>query len=436
MIKPLALETLSKHFGGEALGPKILFTSVSTDTRMLSKGDLFVALVGEHFDGHDYLDQALLKGAVGLVISNSCRNRLPLETDLSVWLVEDTTLALGHIGSYQRSHFRHPLVAITGSSGKTSVKEMLAEILRFYVGPERVFASQGNFNNHIGVPLSLLQLNPVHEFAVIEMGASALGEIAYLTQMAKPAVALVNNVMAAHVEGFGSLDAISKAKGEIYLGLEKTGIAIINADDFYASQWLQQNQGRKRIIYSVADQCSLDSEITCKVYAKSINRLQNGCYSFCLVCGDQSVVVELAVLGKHNVANGVAAAACAFALGVDVKTIRKGLEHFSGKSGRLQVLTGYNQCTLIDDSYNANPGSMRAAIDVLAEIPGRTILVVGDMKELGSESDKQHKSIGQYAAEKKLDCVFSLGEKSALISATFLKKPTINSPNIARPLRN
>lgn len=418
MIKPLVLHALGERFGGGLEGDEFFtFYSLNTDTRTIVHGDLFVALVGEHFDAHDYLDEAIEKGAKGLVVNKSYQPQKAFDTSISIWRVDDTCKALGQIATYHRDLFLQPLVAVTGSSGKTTVKGMLFKIFSAYVGQQAVFATKGNLNNHIGVPFSLLSLTRQHQYAVIEMGASAGGEIAYLTSMAKPAVALVNNVMPAHVEGFGSVDAIAIAKGEIYEGLKEGGVAVINAGDVYADQWIQQNQRRSTVLFSSAEHGEVRSGVD--VYSRKASRLKNGCYSFCLVCGDQAVVVKLNVLGQHNIANATAAAACAFAAGINIEFIRKGLEAFNGESGRLQVFSGKDDCTLIDDTYNANPGSVKAAMDVLATMPGNTIFVLGDMGELGVDADFQHREMGRYAAQKNIQQLLTLGEKSALAQAAF-----------------
>jgi UDP-N-acetylmuramoyl-tripeptide--D-alanyl-D-alanine ligase len=414
MIRSISLQQLVTAYGGQLMGVSRLIHSVSTDTRSIARSDCFVALRGEQFDGHDYLQQALDKGVAIFVIEKSQRERLAQLDNISAWLVDDTTIALGQIAQLNRSHFSRPVVAITGSSGKTSVKGMLAEILGFFVGMDAVFATKGNLNNHIGVPLSLLSINRHHHFAVIEMGASAGGEIAYLSSLAKPTVAMINNVMPAHVEGFGSVDAIATAKGEIYSGLAADGVALINGEDAYAPQWFAQNRMRSVIIFSPSAQ-----HPQAQVAARNYQLQRNGCYSFSLTCGDHAVVVKLQVLGKHNIANAVAAAACAFALGLNIEFIRKGLERFQSSPGRMRIVHGHNNCTLIDDTYNANPGSVKAAIDVLAEMPGKTILVLGDMAELGDEADAQHQLIGRYAAEKNIQQLFTLGNKSALTAAAF-----------------
>ena len=427
MIEPVSLQTLCKRFGGYVFGKaENTFDVISADSRTLAENSLFVALKGASFDGHDYIEDALTKGAKGLVVHKAYKEQLYEKitteySELSVWLVDDTTKALGQIAEYNRDLFSQPLIALTGSSGKTTVKGMLLQILSVHAGSEAVFATRGNLNNHFGVPFSLLELSSKHQYAVIEMGASAVGEIDYLTHIAKPNAALVNNVMPAHIEGFGTMDAIARAKGEIYEGLLVNGVAVINGDDAYANQWVQQNHQRSKMIFSVAEGKTVEQPVQDEmlVQAKNSTLMKNGCYSFCLFYQNQSLVIELKVLGKHNVANAVAAAACAFALGIDIEIIAKGLQYFSGENGRLQVSKGLQDCTLIDDTYNANPGSVKAAIDVLATIPSETVLVLGDMAELGDIAEEQHHEIGQYAADKNIGRLLTVGEKSVLAQKAF-----------------
>jgi UDP-N-acetylmuramoyl-tripeptide--D-alanyl-D-alanine ligase len=414
VIKPISLRLLAEQYGGEFIGTQKTFNSLSIDTRTISEGELFVALVGENFDAHNFLDLALKKGAAGLVIEKNRQSLLSSDISIPLWLVEDTTKALGYIAEYQRAFYSNKLIAVTGSNGKTTVKGMLSAIFSAFVGEASVFATKGNLNNHIGVPLSLLELTKGIQFAVIEMGASGPGEIGYLSRMAKPDIAMVNNVMPAHVEGFGSIDAIAKAKGEIYESLSADGIAVINGDDYYAEQWLIQNHHRNICIFSGSGLADKKN-----VYARNRLRMRNGCYSFCLTCDGGSLVVKLGTIGEHNINNAVAAAAVAFSLGLDIEFIGKGLENYQGDPGRLQVLKGLGDCVLIDDTYNANPGSARAAIDVLAGMEGETILVLGDMAELGKDESQLHAEVGIYALEKNINKLISLGNKASSSADAF-----------------
>lgn len=445
MITSFTLQALAKRYGGQAHGPESELHSISTDTRSVQANDLFVALKGERFDAHDHLQQALDKGVRAFVIHKAALEKIPEEYRCSIWLVDDTTLALGQLAEYQRDHFDGPVIAITGSGGKTSVKGMLASILSCAVGRQKVFATKGNLNNHIGVPLSIFSIEPSHQYAVLEMGASGPDEIAYLSSMAKPNIALVNNVMPAHVEGFGSIDGIATAKGKIYQGLKDNGCAIVNSDDVYAEQWLATIKQERRLLFSASGNTSFNDH-TVEVYAQHSHLLENACYAFDLFCGEQTTNVKLNVLGRHNVANAVAAATCAYALGIDIKFIAQGLEQFSAEKGRLQVLSGVNDATLIDDTYNANPGSMKAALDVLAESASNAIFVMGDMGELGATVAEEHRQIGAYAKQKNISHFFTLGKYSELAAKAYgegaqhftdidslintLKKLTLNRPVI------
>ncbi|GGO82533.1 UDP-N-acetylmuramoyl-tripeptide--D-alanyl-D-alanine ligase [Marinobacterium nitratireducens] len=370
---------------------------VSTDTRQIGPGDLFVALRGERFDAHDFVAEAQRQGAVAAVVDHA----LPLE--LPQLVVADTRIALGRLAQHHRGRFTGTLVAVTGSSGKTSVKEMLASI---FAGAGSTLATRGNFNNDIGVPLTLFRLEPQHRYAVIEMGASGPGEIDYVTRLASPDVAILNNAMGAHLEGFGSLEGVVRAKGEIFNGLGPDGTAVVNADDPHAQVWLAQLVGRRVLRFGLERD---DVEVT----ARHLHRQDNGCYGFDLAIVDDSVPVRLQVLGRHNVANALAAAAAAFAAGMTPLQIADGLGRFEAVPGRMRPLAGPAGCRLIDDSYNANPGSVRAAIDMLADMPGARALVLGDMAELGADSAEQHAGIGRHAAERGIEHLFGLGRLSA-----------------------
>jgi UDP-N-acetylmuramoyl-tripeptide--D-alanyl-D-alanine ligase len=409
MIHSCSFSHLQSRFGGELIHGDVTFQTVSTNTRDMAYQDVFVALKGERFDAHEFIQQAVEKGACGLVVEHVING-----LELPQWVVSDTTLALGHIAEVQRDQFEGKLVAITGSGGKTTVKGMLFSILETAFN-DKVFATQGNLNNHIGVPFSLFSLASQHEYAVIEMGASAVGEIAYLTHMAKPHVALVNNVMAAHVEGFGSIDNIATAKGEIYEGLSEQGIAVVNVDDHYAPQWLLQNTHRSTLTYSVNPSQHPHAD----VQAHNIQQGETGCVDFQLYVDDVQVPVSLHVLGLHNVANALAAATCAYALGLDAKMIAQGLAHFMGVAGRLQRLQGINNSTIIDDSYNANPSSVCAAIDVLAGVPAKKILILGDMAELGDAALQAHQDVGLYGRDKNIDYLLSVGTHTKAASDRF-----------------
>jgi len=422
MISRLSLFDLQQRFGGKVINGNAVFSSVSTDSRNIQSGDAFIALVGEHFDAHDFISSLHGHNVSALIV-----DREIVSCSLSQWVVSDTTEALGTIAKLHRELFVGALVAITGSGGKTTVKGMLQSILSSSVGGHHVLATKGNFNNHIGMPLSLLSLESEHQYAVIEMGASALGEIDYLTHIASPDVALVNNVMPAHIEGFGSIDNIATAKGEIYEGLVDAGIAIINMDERYSSQWLLQNKQRNVLTFSI------NGDSDANVVASDIQVNANGSSRFTLKADGASVNISLKVLGLHNVANAVAAAACAFALGIRTEYIARGLNAFSAVSGRLECLEGVNNSLLIDDSYNANPGSVKAAIDVLSELDtnagsANRVLILGDLGELGCNAQEYHVDLGAYARDKKIDVLLSVGSLSRIAATSFGDKgETFNS---------
>ncbi|WP_317930923.1 UDP-N-acetylmuramoyl-tripeptide--D-alanyl-D-alanine ligase [Halioxenophilus sp. WMMB6] len=399
-----SLSELAAVAGGELLGSDASVSSITTDSRSVQPGDLFVALKGDYFDGNEFAATAVEQGAVAVLVS---REQAGLAA--SQILVADTTDALGDIASWHRQQWQKPLVAITGSCGKTTVKGMVAAILSEMA---TTLATEGNLNNHIGVPKTLLRLAPEQQFAVIEMGASAIGEIDYLVNLAKPQVALVNNVVPAHLEGFGSVEAIATAKGEIYQGLADDGVAIINLDDHFAGQWLQEIGERNWLGFSLVDHSA-------DLYATDVHIDKGGRASFELCSKVGKVAIDLQILGRANVANALAAAACTVPLGATLATIKSGLEKFSAVPGRLCLYEGVNGCWVIDDSYNANPGSVKAAIDVLAELPGKRLLVLGDMGELGAEAKAAHKEIGRYAKTAGLDGLLTAGPLSELAAQEF-----------------
>lgn len=409
MIKSLSLshlaERLSESLGAQLHQGNADFNRVTTDTRALLTGDLFVALRGERFDAHDFLHQAAEQGACALVVE-----KLDPEIALPQLCVNDTLLALGQIAALNRDEFHAPLLAVTGSGGKTTVKTMLAQILG-ECGD--VLATKGSLNNHIGVPLTLLELQAHHGFAVIEMGASGMGEIAYLSALARPDIALITNVMPAHIAGFGSLANVARAKSEIYASLSAQGTAVVNIDDAFASGWLAELQQKNQPVFRVSLH---DQQADC--YAKDI-QINNQSLNFTVVIGDQSTAVSLNALGEHNIRNALAASACAHLAGASLQHIQRGLAAFSPVAGRMSRHLGYRGARIIDDSYNANPGAVRVAIDVLVAQPGTGILVLGDMGELGENAAALHAHIGTYAKEQGLKQLFTLGELSRHASKAF-----------------
>ena len=393
MIGEMTLSQAAIAFGGTLLFPDCHFTSVSTDTRTLGDGELFVALRGANFDGHGFLEAAALR-ACGLVVDEPDKR-----LHRPQWVVADTTVALGQLAQLNRERFGGTLVALTGSTGKTTVKEMIAAILT-QVGPTH--ATRGNLNNHIGVPRTVLEIDDRHRFAVIEMGASGPGEIDYLCRIARPDVALVNNVMAAHIEGFGSEAVIADTKGAVYTRLSPEGLAVVNLDDHWAQKWLAMAGRARTLTYSLAGRSG-------DLGAEDIETLGGEGSRFLLRIGTRTRSVQLALPGSHNIANALAAAACAHGAGASLDHIAAGLAAVTPVKGRMQALAGRRGSKVLDDTYNANPGSVRAAIDVLAARPGHRILVLGDMAELGSMATKGHRDIGLYAREQGVDKLYVTG---------------------------
>ncbi len=390
-------------------GGDVTFDAVNTDSRAIKRGDLFIALKGERFDGHRFVPQAAAAGAAAAMVETPELGMPDSEAGLPLIVVKDTRLALGRLGAYWRSKFTIPVVALTGSSGKTTVKEMLAAILRAAGADSAVLATRGNLNNDIGVPLMLLELRSGHRYAVIEMGMNHAGEIRYLTRLAAPDVALVNNAGRAHIEYLGSEEAVARAKGEIFEGLGDDGVAVINADERFADLWRGLAAGRKLIEFGIEKPAAvtatyrlrfLESEIVVKTPH-----------------GEAAAMLNAA--GLHNVKNALAASAVAVALEVAPPAIAAGLARFAGVKGRLQKKACLHGATLIDDTYNANPESMRAAVAVLARAPGRKLLVLGDMGELGPDAPALHAEIGQLAREAGIDRLLTLGELSVRATQAF-----------------
>lgn len=390
----MLISEVAELFDQIITGDDCVFKSVSTDTRSLMSGDLFIALKGDNFDGHEYLALAAEKGAVAAIVDHDIDSSIPTIK------VRDTKLALGRLSAYWRKQLDIKMVGLTGSNGKTTVKEMLVCILS-EVGS--VSATAGNFNNDIGLPLTLLNITPENQYGVIEMGANHLGEIAYLTELTSPDVALLNNAASAHLEGFGSLQGVADAKGEIFSGLSDTGIAVINRDDDYSDYWASMCDEHKKIFFGLDS----SADVTTSVKPTEYDGI------FILKTAPGEIEIQLRVLGLHNLKNALAASAVSIALGVELEAIKKGLEKFQGVKGRLQINYAANDSLVIDDTYNANPASVRAAIDVLSTQKLKTVLVLGDMGELGSNAEQLHADLGAYAKDKNINRLMTLGELSS-----------------------
>ncbi|EPJ79018.1 UDP-N-acetylmuramoyl-tripeptide--D-alanyl-D-alanine ligase [Pseudomonas sp. CFII64] len=394
MLKPLSFNEVITALDARQVGGDCTFDGVSIDSRAIVPGQLFVALTGPRFDGHDYLDQVAAKGAVGALVEREVAS-----STLPQLIVVDTRKALAQLGAMNRNAFvDKPVAAITGSSGKTTVKEMLASILRTR-GP--VLATRGNLNNELGVPLTLLELAPQYAAAVIELGASRLGEIAFTVSLTKPHVALITNAGTAHVGEFGGPDKIVEAKGEILEGLDNFGIAVLNKEDKAFPIWSARAGNRQVLSFAVAD-ASAD------FHAQDLKLDARGCPGFTLQSPLGSARVQLNLLGVHNVGNALAAAAAAHALGVTLDGIVVGLNTVQPVKGRTVAQIAPNGVRVIDDTYNANPTSVNAAVDILTGFAGRTVLVLGDIGELGDWAEQGHRDVGAYAAGK-VSALYAVG---------------------------
>jgi UDP-N-acetylmuramoyl-tripeptide--D-alanyl-D-alanine ligase len=402
MIREMNLSELEGLLEGQLVGADRGFQSVSTDTRNLSSGDLYVALRGENFDGHDYLQQAREAGAVAALVSRRVEDELPQ------LVVADTQSALGLLAAANRELFSGPLVAITGSSGKTTAKNMVRSVLS---QRGNTLATEGNFNNEIGVPLTLLRLGPESEFAVVEMGAAKRGDIAWLCQLGRPTISLLLNAMPAHLQGFGSVEDVAMAKGEIFDALGSDGVAIINADQPWARKW------RARAGSASVLDFSLDAPAAISARAIQSRGIEGVSFIALTPAGD--VPVRLHMPGVHNVANALAAIAVGLACELSLDEIRRGLEQVRPVAGRLSAARTGAGVTVIDDCYNANPGSVRAAIDTLADCSGRRTLVLGAMRELGPDSEAMHREIGDYARQAGIDGFWGVGPELAAAAAAF-----------------
>ena len=395
----------SLRAGGQARdqAQALVFHGCSTDSRGLSPGNLFVALRGERFDGHDYVQSAEARGARALLIERAVPHERP------ALVVADSGRAMGRLAQAWRERLGLPVAAVTGSNGKTTVKEMIASILS---GVGATHATEGNLNNAVGVPLTLFGLDQRHRYAVVEMGASRAGEIAWLSAITRPDVAVITQCAPAHLAGFGSIAGIARAKAEVYAGLRAGGVAVINADDEYADFWRDSCRAQRQKTFAI--EAGADVRATnLQVSASS----PGTCFE--LSAAEGRIGIRLPLAGRHNVLNALAAAACCLSLGVDLAAIRRGLEQAEAVSGRLQIKNGRAGLRIIDDSYNANPASLGVALEALSGYAGRRYLALGDMTELGDSARELHIEAGQKARAARLDGLFTLGELSAHAARAF-----------------
>lgn len=402
---PFSLQQLADITGGTLTGDDHSISSVTTDTRTVETGSLFIALIGERFDAHDFCQQAVDKGAVALLVSK------PLSLSISQVVVADTQKALGQVAKWVHQQSKATTLALTGSCGKTTVKEMLTAILQ---QKGQVLSTAGNFNNEIGVPLTLLNSQLDDDYAVIELGANHIGEIAYTTELVQPSIALVNNVAEAHLEGFGSIEGVATAKGEIFQGLPENGVAVINLESHGHSLWQQTLADKQVITFSISDS-------TADYYPEDIQIDQQGQASFTLITPLGKKKVCLPMIGKHNIANALAAAAMATQAGAELDEIVLGLQTPSRVKGRVEAIDLNDSIRLIDDSYNASVPAMKAAADLLSNYSGKKWLILGYMAELGNESLSLHREVAEHVAQFNFDYVLTFGEDTAIIGETYRK---------------
>lgn len=393
------LTQITEAVNGQLIGADVSCSGVTTDTRGSCQGELFVALKGDRFDAHDFVMNAQHAGAAAAMVERD------VDSSISKVLVNDTHQALQDLAAWWRAQFVIPVIGVTGSVGKTTVKEMLGYI---FAEMGKGVVTKGNLNNEIGVPLTLLRLMSSDQYAIVEMGMNHAGEIARLTNIAKPTIALINNAAAAHLEGLGTIERVAKAKGEIFQGLSDDGIAIVNADDDYLGLWCELAEKHQIMSFGL----SVDADVRAE-YELGVNGL-----SMLVNTIDESFKVQLSTLGKHNVLNALAAIAVAKAAHIPVELIQKGLSNFRPIGGRLNVKTVAG-ITLIDDSYNANPASMQAAIEVLAQYEN-SILIVGDMGELGDETDSAHLQVGALAVKNNINHLFACGDYAKLVTQKYV----------------
>jgi UDP-N-acetylmuramoyl-tripeptide--D-alanyl-D-alanine ligase len=402
----MTLARAAAELGGAVCGADVRFDDVCTDSRTLKKGDLFIALRGERYDGHDFVGQAAAAGAVAALVDHQ---HVPTATDLPLAVVADTTVALGALAAHWRRQFHIPLVAVVGSNGKTTVKEMIAICLREHFGDAAVLATRGNLNNHIGLPLTLLALREAHRVAVVEVGMNHPGETAQLAALAMPTIAVINNAQREHQEFMRSVADVVVEHASLITALAADGVAVINADDAHAGVWRAAAGARRVRDFGLRDSAAVRAQCRMQVASAHLE----------VTTPEEHAAFDLPLAGEHNARNALAAIAAATAAGASLAACAHALARFVAVKGRLQIKTGRHGAMLIDDSYNANPDSVRAAIDVLARAPGRKLLVLGDMGEVGTQGAAFHKEVGVYARDAGIDGLYALGELAAVTARAF-----------------
>ena len=399
----MSLAILAEALKAPHVGKDAVFTGVCHDTRTLQRGDLYVAIKGEHFDGHSFLAEAITAGAVGALLARD------METSLPYVRVPNTRLGLGNLGAFWRGQFKIPVIAVTGSNGKTTVKEMIGAMLG-ETGPGCV--TRGNLNNDIGVPLTLSRLRAGDKYAVIEMGMNHPGEIEYLSRLTSPTIALITNAAEAHLAGVGTVEDVARAKGEIFAGLSEDGTAVLNADDPHFPLWKTFTGLKKCLTFGLDHKADVSGayELTDTGSVIQLKTITHG-----------DIDMRIPVLGRHNVMNALAATAAALAAGASLENVKTGLEKLKTVSGRMEVKQGISGARIIDDTYNANPASVAAGLQVLKEFSGERVLVLGDMGELGAAAADIHFRVGELASRIGVQRLFAIGELSRVAVGAFGK---------------
>ena len=401
MIRPISSQKFCEQMQWRHIGNEVLLDKIVIDSRIVQPKDCYVALMGANNDGHDYVLDVSQQGASAALLNH------PVEGDITQLICEDTLQGLAELGKYNRANYKGSVVAITGSAGKTTAKELVAAICEEMGATDR---TQGNFNNEVGVPLTLLALSESSKFSVVEMGAAQIGDIAYLVDLADPDVVLITNVGNAHVGRFGSVENIFTAKSELFNSARADAIRVINLDDSYADQWIEANKQYRSITFSRTREAD--------VCAKNIE-LNLDSVSFDLHFGSEQIAVELAIPGLHSVSNALAAAAVTVSLGADLAAIKKAFQGFRAVAGRSSTLIGLRDCIVIDESYNANPIAMNAALQALSLHGGEKIAVLGDMAELGDDAAEFHCQVGEHAAKLGVDQLYVVGQYAQNYAAGF-----------------